>query len=135
MRFIRIFFFTLIWAFLGFIIGYIVFARWGDAFIPLKSIFMSNRIEDAAINGVLRVRMNVCAVTGAFALAGLITILFIEFRGGKKITEEKTGFYECKYCGFKSTVKNSFCEACGRDDNGLTKEDYKKRAEEKVKRV
>lgn len=137
MRFIRIFFFTLIWAFLGFIVGYILFARWGNEFIPLKNIFSSNRVEDAVLNGWLNVKLKVCGTAGGFAFAGFIAILFIEFRGGSKksASAQGTGFYECKYCGFKSKEQTAFCEACERDDSGLTKEDYKKRAEEKVKKV
>jgi hypothetical protein len=138
MKFLRIFFFTLIWAFLGFIVGYLLFARWGNEFIPIKSIFMSDRLEDAVLNGWMNVRMKVCGTAGAFAFAGLIVILFVEFRGGSRpvtAPKEKTGFYECKYCGFKAPVKTAFCEACERDENGLTKEDYKRKAEDRLKKV
>jgi hypothetical protein len=137
MRFLRIFFFTLIWSFLGFIVGYLLFARWGNEFIPIKSIFMSDRLEDAVLNGWMNIRMKVSATSGAFGLAGLLVILFIEFKGGTAAPgkKEKVGFYECKYCGFKAPEKTSFCEACERDETGLTKEDYKRRAEEKVKKV
>ena len=133
MKFLRIFFFTLVWAFLGFIVGYLLFARWGNEFIPIKSIFMSNKVEDAVIEGWMRIRLKICGTSAAFGFAGLLAILFIEFRG-RVMRAEQPDFYECKHCGFKSEEKTPFCIACDRDANGLTKEDYKKRAAEKLSR-
>ena len=132
MRYLRIFFFTLVWGFLGFIIGYLLFGRWSNEFVPVKSIFLSSRIEDAMLNGLLRMKFNICATTLAFAFTGTIIILFIEFRGGTNSGAPKVGFYECKTCGFKSQEKTSFCVACERDEAGFTKEEYKKKAEEKT---
>jgi hypothetical protein len=134
MKYLRIFFFTLVWGFLGFIIGYLLFARWSNEFVPVKSIFFSSRIEDAMLNGLLRIRFNVCVFSALFALAGLVIILFIEFRGETR-SVPKVGFYECKTCGFKSQEKTAFCVACERDDAGFTKADYKLKAEQKTKNV
>ncbi len=131
MRIIRIIFFTLIAGFLGFIIGYILFARYADDYIPLKSIFMGTIADDGILNSVMNLRLKVSATAGAFAFVGLLIIVIVEF-GGRRSAKSAAGFYECKYCGFKADSKSAFCIACERDENGLTKADYMKKAAEKL---
>lgn len=50
-------------------------------------------------------------------LVGLIAAL---------ISSTPTKEYKCKHCGFKSKLQSHFCPACDKDDQGKTKEDYKK---------
>ena len=32
---------------------------------------------------------------------------------------------KCRYCGFESYEKNTFCPVCSKDDKGMTMEDHK----------
>ena len=132
MKFLRIVLFTLTFAFAGFVLGYVVFAQYGGEFIPLKAIFRGTKISEMAVEIELMLRTKIISSACAFGFVGLIVVILLE-RGGKtkKIV---AGFYECKHCGFKAKEKTSFCEACERDENGLTKDDYKRRAEERAKK-
>ena len=131
MKFLRIILFTLVFAFAGFVLGYVVFAQYGGEFIPLKAIFYGTRISDMAVEVSLMLKTKIITATCVFGFMGLIVVVLLE-RGGGKTKKAGAGFYECKNCGFKAKEKTSFCEACERDENGFTKEDYKKRAEEKL---
>ncbi|MEW6469454.1 MAG: hypothetical protein AB1458_11035 [Bacteroidota bacterium] len=133
MKFFRIALFTLIFAFAGFVLGYIVFAQYGGVFIPLEAIFWGTRISDMAVEASLMLKTKIVGSSVVFAAIGLIVVVLLE-RGGGRTKKSGTGFFECKYCGFKAKVRTAFCEACERDENGLTKEDYKRRAEEKLKK-
>jgi len=131
MKFLRIVLFTLVFAFAGFVLGYVVFAQYGGEFIPLKAIFWGTRMSDIIVEATLMLKTKIFAATGVFGFVGLIVVVLLE-RGGGKTKKVVTGFYECKHCGFKAKEKTSFCEACERDENGFTKDDYKKKAQEKL---
>lgn len=126
---LKIILLTLISGFAGFVIGYILFAKYDGQLIPLKSIFDGTAVEDGFLNSVLFIKAKLIGSAAFMAFAGAVIAILLEVRGGAK---ESADFYQCKWCGFKVKEKDYFCIACGRDDEGLTKEDYKRRAEEKV---
>lgn len=138
MKIIRITLLTLVTGALGFLIGYIIFGRYGDEMVPLGQIFLGDKVEDGVLNSVLFLKPKIVGTALFFAFAGCVIAVLMEGRGGSRTKAVNTlrndpGFYECKWCGFKSKQKQSFCEACEHDENGLTKEDYRQKAFQKRK--
>ncbi len=130
---------TLVSGALGFVAGYILFARYGDDYIPLSDIFMGDEVRDGVLNSVLFLKPKILGSAGFMAFAGCVIAVLLEVTGNRKQgtgssrrTEQSSlsgkGFYECKWCGFKSPAKQHFCEACGNDENGMLKEDYRMKA-------
>ncbi len=139
MKFLRISLLTLVSGLLGFVAGYMIFAKYGDEYVPLQQIFMGDQVQDGILNSVLFLKPKIVGTSLFLAFAGCVIAVLMEVRGkgdGKKAVntlKAGTGFYECKWCSFKSKTRESFCEACGHDENGLTKDDYRQRAFEKRK--
>jgi hypothetical protein len=129
MKFIKITFFTLISALLGFVVGYILFARYGDEYIPLKSIFAGTLLEDAILNGILNLKLKLSGTAGAFGFAGLIVAILLE---QKSKSVSNSGFYQCPHCDFKYHEPFYFCPACEYDITGHSRNDYHRKASEKL---
>lgn len=58
----------------------------------------------------------------SFLLSPLIGLIFTLLSDEVALTTRK---YRCKFCDFTSTVNSDFCPACGKDDTGKDKDDYK----------
>jgi hypothetical protein len=132
LKILKIILLTVIAGFAGFVIGYILFGKYDGQLIPLKSIFDGTAVEDGFLNSVLFMKAKIVGCALFLAFAGTVIAVLIEIRGGSK---ESADFYQCKCCGFKVKEKDYFCIACDRDENGFTKEDYKRRAAEKTTKV
>lgn len=138
MRFLRISLLTLASGALGFIGGYMIFGRYGDEMIPLEKIFMGDAVHDGVLNSVLFLKPKIVGTSLFMAFAGCVIAVLLDVRGGEKPKaanklRSDPGFFECKWCGYKSKTRNSFCEACDHDENGLTREDYRQKAYQKRK--
>jgi hypothetical protein len=117
--------------FLGFLMGYVLFARYGDEYIPLGLIFLGDPVHDGVLNSVLFLKPKILATAGFFAFFGCVIAVLVTLRG-RKIQE--AGFYTCSWCGFQSRQIQDFCDACERDQKGMTRDDYKKKAWDKISR-
>jgi hypothetical protein len=58
----------------------------------------------------------------SFLLSPLIGLIFTLLSDEVTLTTRK---YRCKFCGFTTSVNSDFCPACGKDDTGKDKDDYK----------
>lgn len=130
MKFLKIAFFTIVSGLLGFIVGYILFSKYGNEFIPLENIFKSTLLEDAVLNGFLNLKFKILGTAAWFALAGLIVSLLLVVKGSSRSSNK--GFFQCKFCDFKYHQSYYFCPACEHDEHGKTKEDYKAVAKMRV---
>ncbi|MCC7302755.1 MAG: hypothetical protein IT233_08935 [Bacteroidia bacterium] len=138
MKVLRISLLTLVSGTLGFVGGYMLFGRYGDDMIPLEQIFFGDQVHDGILNSVLFLKPKIVGTALFMAFAGCVIAILLEVRGtpqakGGNRLKNDTGFYECRWCGFKSRQRASFCEACGHDENGLTRDDYRQKAFQKRK--
>jgi ribosomal protein L37E len=131
MKLFRILLLTLVSGFCGFVVGYILFAKYGAGFIPIRSIFMGTVLEDGIYNSVLNLKIKIVSAAAVCAFAGLIVALLLERKPLAKPAPSPSE-YICKFCGFVTHQKHYFCVACGFDDKGVDKDYYRKLAERKM---
>ena len=72
MKFLKIALLTLVSAFLGFVGGYMIFARYGDEYIPLGQIFMGDQVQDGILNSVLFLKPKIVGTSLFLAFAGCV---------------------------------------------------------------
>lgn len=130
MKLFRILLLTVVSGFCGFIVGYILFAKYGAGFIPVRAIFMGTVVEDGIYNSVLNIKLKIVATAGACAFAGLVVALLLERKPAPLANQPKE--FTCKFCGFVTHQKHYFCVACGFDDKGVDQAYYRKLAERKM---
>lgn len=131
MKLFRILLLTLVSGFCGFVIGYILFAKYGEGFIPIRSIFMGTVIEDGVYNSVLNIKLKIVSTAAVCAFAGLIVALLLERKPAVHLPLPPAE-HTCKFCGFVTHQKHYFCVACGFDEKGVDKTYYRKLAERKM---
>lgn len=83
MKFLRIVLFTLIFAFAGFVLGYVLFAQYGGEFIPLKAIFWGTKMSDMVVEATLMIKTKLLGATALFGFIGLVVVVLLERGGGR----------------------------------------------------